>query len=192
MGVVSREGTSYQLTKDGVDLAYSIEYNDEEGTSSSLKSLVSKNEFLKSLIFSVKSRGSISNYQLRDEIAKRAKVTKKDSKATTGAQTVIEILVASKFLKREGDSVIATELAGELKEGIAERPSKFEVVKPTISVKKYPPSEELKIPMQIVVRLDFQVTSHPDESAMRGIANAIRKIRDYVEHPPKDEEEEEE
>lgn len=190
MGIVSREGTKYQLTKDGADLAYSIEYNDEQGISSSLKSLVSKNELLKSLVFSVKSRGIVSNYQLRDDIAKRAKVTKKDSKATTGAQAVIDILTASNFLKREGDNLIATEQVGELKEGVAERPLKLEVDRPTISVKKYPPSEELKIPMQIIVRLDFQVPTHPDESSMRDIANTIRKIRHYVEHPPEDEEEE--
>jgi hypothetical protein len=189
MGIVSRKGITYILTKEGSDLAYSIEYGDEEGISSAFRSLVYKNDFLKSVVFSVKSRGSVSNFQLRDEIGKRAKVTKKDPRSTIGAQAVIDILVISRLLEKEGENLVATERAGKLREGVEEVPSKFEVKRPPLEVARYPLPEKMETPMQIHVRLDFQVPAHPAESDIKEIADAIRKIRNYLAHPQAKEEE---
>jgi len=191
LGIVTRaKGFTYKLTKDGVDLAYSIDYKDEEGTSAAFRSLVSKNEFLRSLIFSVKNRGSTSNYELRDEIAKRAKIMKKDTRATIGAQTIIDLLVISGFLMRDGDNIKATERVSELlREGAAELPAKFEVKKPKLPPREIPvPSVQREIPMEIQIRLDFQVPLHPEEDDVKSIADTIHKIRDLLVSKVKEEE----
>ena len=189
LGIASRDkGYTYKLTKEGADLAYSIEYNDQEGVSAAFRTLVAKNEFLKSLVFSVKSRGSISDFELRDEIGKRAKVTKKDPRATIGAQTIIDILVVSGFLKKEDNNIIATERATELlKEEVAERPPRREI-KARPPTREMPiPVTEKEIPMQIQIRLDFQVPLHPKESDIESIADTIRKIRDSIMGKAKEE-----
>ncbi len=189
MGIVEKEGTAYSLTKEGIDLAYSIEYGDEEGISSAFRTLIYENEFLKSLVFSIKTRGSISNYQLRDEIGKRAKVTKKDPRSTIGAQAVIDILVTSKLVEREGDNITATELAGKLRETprteVTAKLSGTEVTTKQLQLQKYRVLEKKEIPMQIQIRLDFQVPIHPEESDLQEIAEAIRKIRNYLIHSEK-------
>ena len=196
LGIASKEkGRTYKLTRKGADLAYSIEYNDQEGVSAAFRSLISENDFLKSLVFSVKSRGSISNSELRDEIGKRAKVTKKDSRATTGAQTIIDVLLASGFVRREDDTIVKTELVEDLLKGVYEFAEGIPVVgkvKPKVPAraeKAAIPMVTEEIPMQIQVRLDFQVPLHPEESDIESIANTIRKIRNSLAHGVKEEEE---
>lgn len=193
-GIASREkGYTYKLTRKGADLAYSIEYNDQEGTAAAFRSLISENEFLKSLVFSVKSHGSISNSELRDEIGKRAKVTKRDARATTGAQTVIDILKASGLVREEDDNIVTTERVEELLKGVYEFRERIPVVgkpKPSAPTKRPTiPMVAGEIPMQIQVRLDFQVPLHPEESDIKSIANTIRKIRNSLAHKVKEEEE---
>jgi len=193
LGIASRlKGYNYILTKEGVDLAYSIEYNDKEGISAAFRSLISKNEFLRSLIFSVKSRGSISNFDLRDDIGKRAQVTKNDQRATVGSQTIIDILVISDYLKKEGDEITTTERATEfLKEGISEAPPKIKPVKKkteqsmgaiTVAI-----DEKEIIPIEIQIRLNFQVPLQPNESEINSITETIRKIRDSLQDNNKEE-----
>lgn len=185
LGIVTKEkGSTYKLTKDGVDLAYSIDYNDEEGTSAAFRSIVLKNDFLRSLVFSVKNRGTISNYELRAEIAKRAKIISRDRRATTGAQTVIDILVTSGLLEKEGDNIVPTERVAELsREETADLPLKFEVKHkkrmdfPSIAIE---PEIATEIPMQIQIRLDFHVPIHPKQSEVDSIIDTIQKIRDSL------------
>ena len=195
MAIVSKEGSAYSLTKEGTDLALSIEYGDHEGISSAFRALIYENEFLKSLVFSVKTRGSVSNFQLRDEIGKRAKVTKKDPRSTIGAQTIIDILVTSGLLEREGDNITASELAGKLRDAtrteILILPPRPEIAKKPPIIKQYSLPEKKEIPMQIQIRLDFQVPIHPEESDLKEIADSIRKIRNYLAHSNKPEEEKE-
>lgn len=194
LGIAAREkGYTYKLTRKGADLAYSIEYNDQEGMAAAFRSLISENEFLKSLVFSVKSHGGISNSELRDEIGKRAKVTKKDVRATTGAQTVIDTLKASGLVREEDGNIITTERVEELLKGVYEIRERIPVTeepKPTVPAKRPTiPMVAEEIPMQIQVRLDFQVPLHPEETDIESIANTIRKIRNSLVHKVKEEEE---
>lgn len=188
LGIAYRDkGYTYILTKEGTDLAYALEYDDQEGVSSVYRSLISKNQFLRSLIFSVKNRGNISRYDLRDEIAKRARVTKDDSRATTGASTIIDMLLVSEYLKKEGDDLYPTNRTSELlKESAVEPPSKIET-KPAKEVIEITTPRKTEIPMQIQIRLDFQVPLHPEEDDVKNIAETILRIRNYLLHESEDE-----
>jgi hypothetical protein len=181
-GIVRKEGNAYQLTKVGADLAFSLEYNDEEGTASQFRYLINNNEFLKSVVFSVKARESVTNSQLRDDIGKRAKVTKKDPRSTIGAQTTIDILVASNFLKRENDTIIATELINELREDYREPKKETKVIE-QLPVPQKIELKKRELPIQIVVQLNFNVPEHPKDTDIQEIAEAIGQIRDSLASP---------
>ncbi|MHA1410476.1 MAG: hypothetical protein ACTSQY_09280 [Candidatus Odinarchaeia archaeon] len=179
LGIATREeGYTYKLTLEGANLAYSLEYNDEEGVSAAFRSLILKNNFLTSLIYTVKNRGNITNYTLRDEIAKRAKVTKNDIRATTGSQTIIDILIVSNFLIKEGDNIEASNRVSELlKEEKRDLSASFEI-KPKQKV--YVRPTEKDIPLEIQIRLNFEIPINPVDSDVEEIINTIKKIKNSL------------
>jgi hypothetical protein len=137
----------------------------------------------------VKARESVTNSQLRDDIGKRAKVTKKDPRSTIGAQTTIDILVASNFLKRENDTIIATELINELREDYREPKKETKVIE-QLPVPQKIELKKRELPIQIVVQLNFNVPEHPKDTDIQEIAEAIGQIRDSLASPKEKREEE--
>jgi len=117
-------------------------------------------------------------------------MTKKESQQLSGLWLLKTNSVVSGFLKREADKIGTTERATKLlKEEVAEIPSRLEVTKPLPPTKKIPiPSAEKEIPMQIQIRLDFQVPLLPKESEIKSIADTIHKIRDLLLRKVKEEE----
>jgi hypothetical protein len=99
LGIANQvENGLYKLTNLGYDLAYSLEWRDEAGIAAALRSIIINNDFLKNILLSIKSRNGLSESDLKLEIAKRAKLNRKDRKASTGAQTIVNIIYTSQYV----------------------------------------------------------------------------------------------
>lgn len=128
-----------QTTELGRKYARAIEHNQEDVARKLLAQAVQQNEFLSSLVSTVRIRGGMT----ADEFTKHVLYVadqKNNSKNRTGARTIAELLVEAGTLEEnDGRLVVATTPAGH--EGEAQDPEPPEVEPPKVDPPK--PAEDV-------------------------------------------------
>jgi aspartokinase-like uncharacterized kinase len=159
-------GKTKTVTEKGSGLAHAIEHSIADEIPKAWRSIIKDNEFLNKMALAVRIRKGMENSSLEAHIAYSAGQPKAKY-VTTGAKTIIEILLKSELVKKEDDRIIPTEITAD---DLSVQVLKETPIPPTQVVTKI----KSIIREGIVLNIDVRIDVKPEE--LEGLSEKLKNL----------------
>lgn len=174
------EGASKKnITAKGLNLSQALQHDMDEEIKSSWSQIINENDFMTKMLQAVRIRKGMDNLQLENHIA-FSSGEPKASYVKTGAKCVVDILLASSLVHKDGDKIvynssrlvidnISSDNSPEVKTEINEN-------KPTEILQRYNNINSSR--SGININIELNITAKPDD--LDGLGSKIKKIIDEL------------
>jgi hypothetical protein len=160
-------------TGKGFELARALEFDSRAKIAQAWRRIIEENDFLSKMVQAVSVRKGMEVSHLQGHIAYSAGEPKA-SYVMTGAKAVIDILLASEFVKQEGDQIIVnTTLSADSQqlEAVAQPMAEIE----PITVISVPLSQRTQ---DVTLHIEVRVNATPAE--LDGLGEKLRELIDSI------------
>jgi hypothetical protein len=168
------------ITSKGLQLSQALQHDMDDAIRSSWSQIINENDFMTKMLQAVRIRKGMDNLQLENHIA-FSSGEPKASFVKTGAKCVVDILLASELVQKDGDKIIynsnsnVTENLSSVTTVIAEtKPGERDIVE--VSKSDSPIIRTQK--SGININIELNITAKPDE--LEGLGAKIKSIIDEL------------